>query len=175
MSSFLRHCVECPKCLTRYLIAFSPYCNGSYLVPTVVASPEEYLLYCSCGRPPVSSRWKWSEVRRYSVSKAAHDTAGNRAGRRWIEIVRDKRNCSLNPIARERNSNEPDRVKSDSYVAPEYRQFDFWIGDWDVFDVDSPTTRVARIRVDRILDGCVLLGRLSRHRRSERSEFQSLR
>ena len=47
-------------------------------------------------------------------------------------------------------------AKSDSCVAPEYRQFDFWIGDWDVFDVDSPTTRVARIRVDRILDGCVL-------------------
>ena len=111
-----------------------------------------------------SGAWAW-----------IRNTAGNRAGRRWIEIVRDKRNCSLNPIARERNSNEPDRVKSDSYVAPEYRQFDFWIGDWDVFDVDSPTTRVARIRVDRILDGCVLLGRLSRHRRSERSEFQSLR
>ena len=43
-----------------------------------------------------------------------------------------------------------------SVLAPEYQEFDFWIGDWDVFDVDSPTTRVARIRVDRILDGCVL-------------------
>ncbi len=41
-------------------------------------------------------------------------------------------------------------------AAPEYRQFDFWIGDWDVFDVDNPTVRVARVRVDRILDGCVL-------------------
>src|SRR2546428_14111891 len=116
MSSFLRHCLECPKCLTRYLIAFSPYCNGSHLVRTVFGSSEEYILYCSCGRPPVSSRWKWSEVRRYSVSKAAHGRgfgtpqeivpAGD--GQR-IEIVRDKRNCSLNPIARERNSNEPDR------------------------------------------------------------------
>lgn len=71
--SSLRHCVECPKCFTRYLIAFSPYCNGSYLVRTGVASPEEYTLYCSCGRPPVSSRWRWSELRRYAVSKAAHD------------------------------------------------------------------------------------------------------
>ena len=41
-------------------------------------------------------------------------------------------------------------------VKPEYRQFDFWIGDWDAFDVDNPTTKVARTRVDLILDGCVL-------------------
>jgi len=47
-------------------------------------------------------------------------------------------------------------AKSDSCVAPEYRQFDFWIGDWDVFDVDNASTKVACIRVDRILDGCVL-------------------
>lgn len=42
-------------------------------------------------------------------------------------------------------------------VAPKYRQFDFWIGDWDAFDIDDPRTVVARTRVDRILDGCVLL------------------
>jgi hypothetical protein len=41
-------------------------------------------------------------------------------------------------------------------ASPGYRQFDFWVGDWDAFDVDSPSTAVARIRVDRILDGCVL-------------------
>lgn len=41
-------------------------------------------------------------------------------------------------------------------AAPAYHQFDFWIGDWDAFDVDNPTTRVARTKVDRILDGCVL-------------------
>jgi ketosteroid isomerase-like protein len=40
--------------------------------------------------------------------------------------------------------------------APEYQEFNFWIGDWDVFDVDNPTIVVARTRVDRILDGCVL-------------------
>jgi hypothetical protein len=42
-------------------------------------------------------------------------------------------------------------------AAPEYRSFDFWIGDWDAFDVDNPTVKVAHNRVDRILDGCVLL------------------
>jgi hypothetical protein len=72
MPSFLRHCVECPKCLTRYLIAFSPYRNGSCLIPTVAGSSEEYLLYCSCGRPPAFSRWRWHELMRCVVSKAAH-------------------------------------------------------------------------------------------------------
>lgn len=36
-----------------------------------------------------------------------------------------------------------------------YHQFDFWTGDWDVFDVGSPT-KVAHARVDSILEGCVL-------------------
>src|SRR5450755_864563 len=40
-------------------------------------------------------------------------------------------------------------------AAPSYRQFDFWAGDWDVFDVGSPI-QVAHARVDLILDGCVL-------------------
>lgn len=42
-------------------------------------------------------------------------------------------------------------------TAPENHQFDFWVGDWDVFEVDHPATRVAHVRVERILDGCVLL------------------
>jgi hypothetical protein len=42
-------------------------------------------------------------------------------------------------------------------TASEYRQFDFWVGNWDAFDVDNPNKVVARNRVDHILDGCVLL------------------
>jgi hypothetical protein len=42
-----------------------------------------------------------------------------------------------------------------SCATPEYREFDFWVGDWDVFETGSPT-KVADARVDRILDGCVL-------------------
>ena len=38
---------------------------------------------------------------------------------------------------------------------PEYRQFDFWIGDWDAIEAGKAEV-VARTRVDRILDGCVL-------------------
>jgi hypothetical protein len=45
--------------------------------------------------------------------------------------------------------------KTASCAAPAYRQFDFWVGDWDVFDVGSPI-KVAHARVDLILDGCVL-------------------
>lgn len=39
--------------------------------------------------------------------------------------------------------------------APAYHQFDFWVGDWDVFDVDSPN-KAAHARIDSILNGCVL-------------------
>ena len=41
-------------------------------------------------------------------------------------------------------------------AAPPFRHFDFWAGDWDVFDVGNPATPVAHARVDLILDGCVL-------------------
>ena len=41
-------------------------------------------------------------------------------------------------------------------ASAEYRQFDFWVGDWDVFDIENPKTIVARVHVNRILDGCVL-------------------
>jgi hypothetical protein len=37
-----------------------------------------------------------------------------------------------------------------------YHDFDFWIGDWDVFDVSDPAKQVARVHVDAILNGCVL-------------------
>ena len=36
-----------------------------------------------------------------------------------------------------------------------YHQFDFWTGDWDVFDVGN-STKVAHARIDSILEGCVL-------------------
>lgn len=38
---------------------------------------------------------------------------------------------------------------------PEYRQFDFWIGDWDALETGKEEV-VARTHVDRILDGCIL-------------------
>lgn len=40
-------------------------------------------------------------------------------------------------------------------LAPEYHQFDFWAGDWDVSDVGSTAVN-ARVHVDSILDGCAL-------------------
>ncbi len=38
----------------------------------------------------------------------------------------------------------------------EYRQFDFFLGDWDTFDLAAPSVRVARNRVTPMLDGCAL-------------------
>src|ERR1700683_5409591 len=72
MTARIRHCVECPKCLTRYLVGFSPYHNGSRLVPMVEGLGEEWTLYCSCGRPPLPNRWNWTELKMYAVSNQAH-------------------------------------------------------------------------------------------------------
>jgi hypothetical protein len=40
-------------------------------------------------------------------------------------------------------------------TASEYRAFDFWVGDWNVFDIGNPR-KVADAQVEAILDGCVL-------------------
>ena len=42
-----------------------------------------------------------------------------------------------------------------SCSAPEYRQLDFWIGDWDVSDVGDAKPSM-RIAVEEILAGCAL-------------------
>ena len=47
-------------------------------------------------------------------------------------------------------------VKPASCESADHRRFDFWVGDWDVYDVSRPDSVVARARVERILDGCVL-------------------
>jgi len=41
-------------------------------------------------------------------------------------------------------------------ATPEHHQFDFWIGDWDTYDVGNRDSIVARNHVDLILGGCVL-------------------
>ena len=72
MSSRIRHCIECPTCHTCYLIGFSPYRNGSYLVRTGCDSSEEYTLYCFCNGGQLPRTWKWREARACEVTKAAH-------------------------------------------------------------------------------------------------------
>ena len=50
-------------------------------------------------------------------------------------------------------------MTSNYCVAPEYRQFDFWLGDWDTFRMKNEkplTTSVARNHVTSILGGCTL-------------------
>lgn len=59
------------------------------------------------------------------------------------------------PAARKLSSALP--AKTASCSAPEYHQFDFWLGDWDGFDWDKSTVLVAHNRVSRILGGCVVL------------------
>ena len=91
MGRCIRHCVECSRCLTRYLIGFSPYPNGSYLVP--LQDGKEWVLYCSCGRPPSSSRWSWSELKTYAVSRQAHGRGYGRP-EEIVPVEKDSR-CSV--------------------------------------------------------------------------------
>jgi hypothetical protein len=65
--------------------------------------------------------------------------------------------AGLNGVALPPNlAHGAESANPNSCTPTEYRQFDFWIGDSDVFDVNNLTVRVARVRVDRILDSCVL-------------------
>jgi hypothetical protein len=41
-------------------------------------------------------------------------------------------------------------------AAPEFRQFDFFAGDWDTYDVTDPSKVVARNQVTVVLDGCAV-------------------
>lgn len=66
------HAVERPRCLSRYLIRFSPYRNGSHLIPTAEGSLEEYAVCSPCSRGTLDSRWRWSEVKTCEVSNAAY-------------------------------------------------------------------------------------------------------
>ena len=70
MRFHIRCCVECPKCLTRYLLGFSPYRNGSYAIRTAAAS-EDYVLYCSCCSPASPSLWRCGDMKPHVVAKTA--------------------------------------------------------------------------------------------------------
>lgn len=48
-------------------------------------------------------------------------------------------------------------AKISSCSAPEYHQFDFWVGDWDVYDFAHPAAKIAHARISRILGSCVIL------------------
>lgn len=62
--------------------------------------------------------------------------------------------ASMEPVPR-RSAPAAQSAKPIPCSAPEYHQFDFWLGDWDAFDLGS-TQKNARLRVTRILDGCVI-------------------
>lgn len=68
----VRHCIECPKCHTRYLPGSSPYRNGSYLMPLNKSSSAGWILYCSCSGSHTSSQWSCSDLKPYEVSIQAY-------------------------------------------------------------------------------------------------------
>jgi hypothetical protein len=51
----------------------------------------------------------------------------------------------------------PAAATASSQCSAEYHQLDFWIGDWDTFESDTPNgPSVARARVQPIAQGCAL-------------------
>lgn len=46
--------------------------------------------------------------------------------------------------------------KSRPCSQPQYRQLDFWMGDFDAFDLDAPSKVAARAQITGILGGCVI-------------------
>ena len=107
MGRRIRYCVECSKCHLRYLIAFSPYRNGSYLMANVPGASDEYVLYCSCRRPPKCSRWNSSELMRCAVSNDAY-----KKGYGTAEEIVPLQNDSTPPGSLEINSEEPEGDKA---------------------------------------------------------------
>lgn len=93
MSFRVRHCIDCPKCRTRYLVGFSPYKNGSYLLPLSDGIQDEWTLYCSCATPPIRSQWRWNELDVYTVSGPAYDR-GYGAPQEITHFTRNLGNCS---------------------------------------------------------------------------------
>jgi ketosteroid isomerase-like protein len=51
---------------------------------------------------------------------------------------------------------DPQNTKAPFCTSSENHQFDFWLGDWDTYDVSKPKEIIARNHVDRVLDGCVI-------------------
>jgi len=59
-------------------------------------------------------------------------------------------------IGNARQTGASQHDQSSSCAAREYRDFDFWLGYWDVADFARPSVVDAHVRVDSILEGCVL-------------------
>lgn len=54
-------------------------------------------------------------------------------------------------------ASSPATATSPHCNAPEYRQLDFWIGDWDTFETETPGgPSIARARVESIAQGCAI-------------------
>jgi hypothetical protein len=47
-------------------------------------------------------------------------------------------------------------ARSAKCAAAEYHQFDFWLGDWDVFELEDAKKPIARARVDAMVGGCAI-------------------
>jgi hypothetical protein len=92
----IRQCVECPKCLTRYVVSCNPYENSSCLQPMIEGCWDEYTLYCRCKAK--ATWWKSSEFMICEVAAAAFDRGYGSAEE--ITLIRSPREKSSIDISR---------------------------------------------------------------------------
>ena len=86
MPARIRHCVECLECRTRYVIGFSPYENGTYLLCRRERNSELYILLCSCGEPFSISRLAETVLARYVVPIGAYQRGYGSPGDRALGL-----------------------------------------------------------------------------------------
>jgi hypothetical protein len=79
-----------------------------------------------------------------------------RSARRNVAILLLAVAAGLTVTAASTGRSGPHARPPASCAAPEFRQFDFFVGDWDTYDVADSSKIVARNRVTSVLGGCAL-------------------
>ena len=79
---------------------------------------------------------------------------GVRPGRRGLQVLTGL-TLLAGPAGGQSGAGPPGPARTQPCTAPEFRQFDFWIGDWEVRDT-SGTTVYGSNRIESILGGCAL-------------------
>jgi hypothetical protein len=70
--------------------SFSPYRNGSYLIPLTAHGASGWILYCSCRMPPASSQWGSTDLKPYEIRGQAYRRGYGSPEEVW-DVTRDSR------------------------------------------------------------------------------------
>lgn len=109
-----------------------------------------YNLACAYSRLKKTDKaFEWLEK---SLKSGAAPTVNIKTDADLADLRTDSRFSKMEEIA--------DRAVKPCMYSTEARQFDFWIGEWDVFPSQAPPGQAPKVgdsKIDRISDGCGLL------------------